>query len=375
MKKIKNMERTLFESEELSRIIKEEIVKTEGTDCDEESREDLDEFIALQDEACDAETDDEDCVNDFEDIEYDDDRLKSILKNNAKVQEKDFEKSLAFLDDMVGLDQVKQKLQRLGRYVQWRDQLEIAGIDTSVFPQPNLTFMFLGSPGTGKTTVAKHMGKILKSLDLILTDEVHEYRREDLIGQNYGSEEQNTREALNKSAGGVFFLDEAYQCFKQSVDKRDPGYHILEIMMQEFENPSRCIIMAGYKEEMTELFKVNQGFRSRIPDENIIEFTEPSEQMLVDVATNAFRKMSLNLTHDADAMLRQHIHGMWQNKDKDFGNARIIRQLAESVVINHANRIMTTTRCDDFTISESDIRQSIVQPQRESPTRTHIGFV
>lgn len=167
MKKIKNMEKTLFESEELSRIIKEEIVKTEGTDCDEESREDLDEFIALQDEACDAETDDEDCVNDFEDIEYDDDRLKSILKNNAKVLEKDFEKSLAFLDDMVGLDQVKQKLQRLGRYV----------------------------------------------------------------------------------------------------------------------------------------------------------------------------------------------------------------QLAESAVINHANCIMTTTRCDDFTISESDIRQSIVQPQRESPTRTHIGFV
>lgn len=378
MKKRKNKEKALLQTEELSGVVKENIAQPKIEDCDEDFREALDEFILLQSEDCESETDDdeeEDYINDFEDLECDEDTRKELLETEAKLQEIDFEKSIAFFDDMVGMSHVKERFQRLGRYALWKKQLEITGIDTSVFPQPNLTFMFLGSPGTGKTTVAKQMGKILKSIGLLEYDSVHEYRREDLVGQNYGAEEQNTKEALNESAGGVFFLDEAYQCFKQSCDKRDPGYHILETLMQHFDKPGRCIIMAGYKEEMMELFKVNPGFRSRIPDENIIEFTGPSEQMLIDVAANAFRKMSLNLAQDADATLRQHIHLMWINKDKDFGNARVIRQLAESAVINHANRIMTTTQCDDFTISKSDIRQSLVMPQTKVPTLPRIGFV
>lgn len=311
----------------------------------------------------DPDEEDSDDDPDEEDSDYDSDE-----------QAWQFEQSLAFLDDMVGMEHVKQKLLRLGRYAQWKKKLEAVGIDTSVYPQPNLTFMFLGAPGTGKTTVAKQMGKVLKSIGLLSDDFVHVFRREDLVGQNYGCEEENTKAALKESRGAVFFLDEAYQCFKQSSDKRDPGYHILETMMQHFDRPGRCIIMAGYTTEMMELFKVNPGFRSRIPDENIIEFTGPSEQMLLDVAAGAFRRMSFEVSHEADAMLRQHIHGMWVSRDKDFGNARVIRQLAESVVINHANRIMTTTMCDDFTISESDMQQSLTQPQQKSPACPRIGF-
>lgn len=338
-------------------------------DDDEEEEEPNDFFEALDDSSKDDEEDDDDEEeeNEARRIEY--------LETEAKLQAKDFEASLAFLDDMVGMEHVKQKMLRLGRYAQWMKKLEIAGIDTSVFPQPNLTFMFLGDPGTGKTTVAMQMGSILKSIGLLTSDQVHEYRREDLVGQNYGCEEQNTKEALNESDGGVFFLDEAYQCFKQSTDKRDPAYHILETMMQHFGKPNRCIIMAGYKSEMMELFKVNPGFRSRIPQDNIIEFSRPSEQMLMDVATNTFRRMSLDVTHDADATLREHIHQIWLNKDKSFGNARVIRQLAESIIINHANRIMTSTDSDCLTISQSDIRQSIVPLQTTTPTLPHIGFV
>lgn len=392
MKKMnEKREDIMLETEEMCGIMEGNTAKKENNDDEDDFLELLDSFINSQRKMADdepdyasEEEDEEDYQNDYgeehdednDDSEsYDDSREKDLLEEEVRQSTKNFEASLAFLDDMVGMEHVKQKLQRLGYYAQWRKKMEIDGIDTSSFPEPNLTFMFLGSPGTGKTTVAMQMGKILQSIGLIAHNSVYEYRREDLVGQNYGAEEQNTREALNKSAGGVFFLDEAYQCFKQGVDKRDPGYHILETMMQDFDKPGRCIIMAGYKEEMIELFKVNPGFRSRIPDENIIEFTGPSEQMLIDVATNTFRKMSLHITADADATLRQHIHEMWVNKDNDFGNARVIRQLAESVVINHANRIMTTTQCDDFTISDSDIRQSMVQPQRKSPTRARIGFV
>lgn len=391
MKKIKNKENTLLQSEGHSGISEENIVKPEMTNCDEEFRKVLEEFIASEynnletiveedsdckddDDGYFEEDDEEDFINDFEDMEYDEERRIELLETESKLQEKDFENSLSFLDDMVGMEHVKQKLLRLGRYAMWKKKLEVVGIDTSIYPEPNLTFMFLGDPGTGKTTVANHMGEILKSMGLLPYNSVHEYRREDLVGQNYGSEEQNTKEALNEAAGGVFFLDEAYQCFKQSTDKKDPGYHILETMMQFFGKTNRCIIMAGYKNEMLELFKVNPGFRSRIPDENIIEFTGPSEQLLNDVANNGFKKMQFSLTPEAQQILQQHIHDMWCNKDKDFGNARVIRQLTEAVVINHANRIMTTAESDDFIINETDIRQSIPQIKK-TPTQPHIGFV
>lgn len=391
MKKIKNKENTLLQSEGHSGISEENIVKPEMTNCDEEFRKVLEEFIASEynnletiveedsdckddDDGYFEEDDEEDFINDFEDMEYDEERRIELLETESKLQEKDFENSLSFLDDMVGMEHVKQQLLRLGRYAMWKKKLEVVGIDTSIYPEPNLTFMFLGDPGTGKTTVANHMGEILKSMGLLPYNSVHEYRREDLVGQNYGSEEQNTKEALNEAAGGVFFLDEAYQCFKQSTDKKDPGYHILETMMQVFGKPNRCIIMAGYKNEMLELFKVNPGFRSRIPDENIIEFTGPSEQLLNDVANNGFKKMQFSLTPEAQQILQQHIHDMWCNKDKDFGNARVIRQLTEAVVINHANRIMTTAESDDFIINETDIRQSIPQIKK-TPTQPHIGFV
>lgn len=97
--------------------------------------------------------------------------------------------------------------------------------------------------------------------------------------------------------------------------------------------------------------------------------------MLIDVAVNAFDKIAFSVEPVANSMLQHYIHDMWLNRDKHFGNARVIRQFAESVIINHANRIMTTTQTDDFTISESDIRNSLSRLQIKSPARSRIGFV
>ncbi|MCQ2074658.1 MAG: AAA family ATPase [Bacteroidaceae bacterium] len=347
MKQFDNKKRTTNRIQ--NRITREDVILTGGSKHDDPLQDTLDALDAYFSE------------------------FKTSTTDNHCSMELNLQESLAFLDDMVGMENVKAKLQRLGRYSLWRNKLEADGIDISIYPQPNLTFMFLGEPGTGKTTVARQMGKILHSIGLLTSDNVQEYRREDLVGQNYGSEENNTQAALESACGGVFFLDEAYQCFRQSSDKRDPGYHILETMMAHFGKPDRCIIMAGYKNEMMELFRVNPGFRSRIPDDNIIEFTGPTEQLLVDVATSAFDRMAFSMTPDASSMLHRHIHNLWINRDKDFGNARVMRLLADSVVINHANRIIMSNQTDDFTIDESDICQSLI-PLPASQPRSRIGF-
>lgn len=303
--------------------------------------------------------------------------LDSFLRDEIEeVSRKTFEESIAFLDEMVGMEAIKEKLLRLGRYVQWKKRMKAGGCDVSHLPVPNLTFMFLGDPGTGKTTLAQQMGEILYSLDLISDNHVYLYRREDLVGQNYGYEEQATKEALEASKNGVFVLDEAYQCFKGATDKRDPAYHILETLMPAFGEPGRCIILAGYKKEMLELMQVNSGFRSRIPEENLFEFAGPSEQTLIEIVERRLEKMEMRLSTKAARMLRDSIHEQFARKDRSFGNARQMRQMTDSMVIAHANRIMTTLPEYDYRIINSADMATCLSAQvlHKPATRSQIGF-
>lgn len=301
-------------------------------------------------------------------------------KEQAEEQEPEakpsFREAIAFMDDMVGMEHIRAKLIRLEQYVRWRQLMVDYGGNTNNYPVPNLTFLFLGAPGTGKTTLATHMGEILYSLHLIQNPNVFVFRRENLVGENYGSEERLTKEALEMSEGGVFFLDEAYQCFKGASDKRDPGYHILETLMAEFDQPGRCIIMAGYRNEMLELMKVNSGFRSRIPQENIIEFSSPGEDMLYDIVRTRLRQMSLRMSPKASQMLKHTIHEQLQHSDHSFGNARQMRQMTDAMVMAHANRVMPDARTwMDFTINSADMSACLTEQKRNlQPTRSPIGF-
>lgn len=289
---------------------------------------------------------------------------------------KSFENAIAFLDDMVGMEEIKEKLLRLGRYVQWKNALASRGNDVSCYPTPNLTFFFMGDPGTGKTTLAGKMGEVLYSLDLIERPQVFFYKREDLVGENYGAEEKHTKEALEQARGGVLVLDEAYQCFKGANDKRDPGYHILETLMAEFDKPGRCIILAGYKKEMLDLMQVNSGFKSRIPKENLFEFSGPSEARLFEIVKRRLNKMEMRMSPKAAQLLRKSIHEQLNHKDQSFGNARQMQQMTDAMVIAHANRIMgMAIRYDNLVINSADMNTCLsAQTQQNQPTRSRIGF-
>lgn len=299
-------------------------------------------------------------------------------ENEDKItfEKKHFEDTIAFLDDMPGMEEIKEKLRRLERYVKWKKSLEDGGIDISHFPTPNLIFIFLGDPGTGKTTLAGKMGDILYSLDLIDRPEVLFYKREDLVGENYGSEEKHTKAALEKSHGGVLVLDEAYQCFKSANDKRDPGYHILETLMAEFDKPGRCIILAGYKQEMLNLMQVNRGFKSRIPTENLFEFNSPNEERLFDIVKQRLDKMQMRMSTTAARMLRESIHEQHSKKNDSFGNARQMRQITDSMIMAHANRIMSHAPTEDnLVINSADMTTCLnEQKLQNEPTRSRIGF-
>lgn len=322
---------------------------------------------------CDSKDDTDEEFEEFlRDVGLDDDDYRGAYVPRRK----SYAEATAFLDEMVGMEHIRAKLDRIQRYVLWRMLMVADGGDKECYPEPNLTFLFLGDPGTGKTTLANHMGEILYSLDLIESPEVFVYRRENLVGENYGSEERATTEALEKSRCGVFFLDEAYQCFKGATDKRDPGYHILETLMAEFDKPGRCIIMAGYRAEMLELMKVNSGFRSRIPQENIIEFACPDEDRLYNLVRMRLKKMKLRMSPKASKMLRDSIHEQLRHPDRSFGNARQMRQLTDALVFAHANRVIGNYYADaQYTITSEDMTACLAEQKRDlQPTRNAIGF-
>lgn len=307
------------------------------------------------------------------------DRLRKLKEDHLSIKEyyeREFRKSIAFLDDMVGMEEIKEKFIRLKHYMDWVMMLEQHGGDISVLPKPNLSFLFLGDPGTGKTTLATNMGDILYTLGLIKEPDVTIVRREDLVGENYGAEELKTKEALAKSRDSVFVLDEAYQCFKGGVDKRDPGYHILETIMAELGQPGRCIILAGYKKEMLEMLNVNSGFSSRIPKENIFEFKGSSEQSLLRVVENRLSEMAMRMSPAAKRMLKESIHEQFQHRDRNFGNARQMRQMTDAMVYAHANRIMSgKSTIERMVISSADMATCLsAQNAGKTITRSRIGF-
>jgi hypothetical protein len=135
------------------------------------------------------------------------------------------------------------------------------GITVKEPPAPHM--VFVGNPGTGKTTIAKMLGKLLYSIGVIETDKVLMVTRADLVGAHIGSTEKLTREKIQEAQGGVFFIDEAYQLYKEDSSK-DFGHEAIEVIMNVLHDNDPVVIFAGYPNEMKKFMNANPGLRRRV---------------------------------------------------------------------------------------------------------------
>ena len=170
------------------------------------------------------------------------------------------------LDELVGLERVKESLRDLAVTIRREQQLAQRNNRT---PKINLShYLFLGNPGTGKTTVARLMGNILYSLGVISSPEVYEVAREDLVGRYIGETAPKTRDAVMKAMGAVLFIDEAYSLSTGGhSDYGSEAITTLVKMMEDYKGKFVCIA-AGYTREMTQFLNMNSGLKSRF-DETI----------------------------------------------------------------------------------------------------------
>lgn len=324
----------------------------------------IDEFIASQKEESDDDKQ-----------EYDNDGERNTDNVKSEEKEDDNLPLLSSLDNLTGLSAVKEKLlvyEHLVRFNKIRTEKNLP-----ISPTP-LHTMFIGSPGTGKTTVAKIIGKMLHRAGILSKGHVVIRERATLIGKYYGSEAEKTIEALQEAKGGILFIDEAYQLY-QPDDPRDPGKFVIETLLTTLADESMrdwMLILAGYPEEMKRMFEMNPGFKSRIPDSNIYVFEDFNESELMEIAENYLSYNNYSLTPEAHTTLKQRLATDYSRKKKNFGNARHVINLIQTEILpTMAVRVTKNNVFDEIALTQIQATDIPIATERKDERRNRVGFV
>ena len=247
------------------------------------------------------------------------------------------EEILAQLDALPGLTRIKKQIRDIAQFAAFeKERMEVLGI-----PGKRLTLhmAFLGNPGTGKTMVARMLGKMFKDLGLLTRGHVVEVDRQKLVGAYMGHTEANLTKYVKRAQGGILFIDEAYALYKKdsAKDFGNTAIHGLVKAMEDHRD-NLVVILAGYKREMQEFFSFNPGFRARVPFH--LQFPDYTRDELLQIADYIAAQDHYQLTPDArDALLRAALR---EKIDDTFGNARTIRNLLEKAKIRHAVHVSAT---------------------------------
>lgn len=262
------------------------------------------------------------------------------------------ERSLAELNEMVGLAELKQQIKT------WANRAKVAKKQADLGMQTeknSLHMAFKGAPGTGKTTVARIVGELLKSNGLLSRGHFKEVSRADLVGTYQGHTAEKSQKLFEEMMGGVLFIDEAYALVQGENDSF--GREAVDILIAEMENRRNdlVVILAGYSNEIDKLFESNPGFTSRVP--NQFFFPDYSATELYELLEIQLTKQGLTLSEVGRNKLVEYIETQHQLLRVD-GNGRWVRNLTEKLKSNQANRLAET---DDFseeslrTITETDV--------------------
>lgn len=249
-----------------------------------------------------------------------------------------FEDLMAHLDRLVGLPEIKHQVRNHAKYIQFLQLRKDLGFEEK--DSINVHSVFIGNPGTGKTTVAGMMGRLYRKMGLLSSGHVHVVDRVDLVGEYIGQTAPKVKEAIERARGGVLFIDEAYALARSSEDSKDFGREVIEILMKEMSDGpgDLAVIVAGYPQEMKKFLASNPGLNSRF--KHHFEFPDYLPQELSQIAAIAAQQMEVKITSEAISRLDEIIVNAYRDRDRSFGNARFIFDLIEKAKVNLGLRVM-----------------------------------
>lgn len=239
------------------------------------------------------------------------------------------------LNELVGLKNVKEKVNDLFAYQKVKKLRKEAGLYTA---NNTMHLAFTGNPGSGKTTVARIVGRIYKQLGLLSKGQFIEVSRTDLIAGYQGQTALKVREVIERAKGGVLFIDEAYSITEN--DQSDSyGRECLTELTKALEDyrDDLVVIVAGYTEPMNNFFSANQGLKSRF--NNFIEFDDYNIQELEEILEMMCRKNNFVIDKVAKEKIRKLLEKNIVDLKDNFSNGRFVRNIYEDLIMNHARRV------------------------------------
>ena len=258
------------------------------------------------------------------------------------------------LDDLIGLGSVKQEVRSLANFVELQKQREAQGLKTA---KVSYHLVFYGSPGTGKTTVARIVGRIYKDLGVLKKGHTVETDRGGLVAKYMGQTALKTDTVIQQALDGVLFIDESYSLVPEGGDGQDYGQEAIATLLKRMEDyrDRLVVIIAGYKDEMQRFIDSNPGLQSRF--NRYIDFPDYSGAELSDIFKMYMKKNQYTLTPDAEAYLKEQFDYAVAHKDRNFGNARFARNVFEKSIQQQANRLegkknLNKTQLTELTVED-----------------------
>ncbi len=257
----------------------------------------------------------------------------------VQVPEHSLEEALDDLNELVGLDTVKAEVSQLTNFIKVQQLRKQEGLAQNKL---SLHMVFGGNPGTGKTTVARILGRIYGAMGVLATGHLVETDRSGLVAEYSGQTGPKTNKVIDSALDGVLFIDEAYSLVADSGD--DPfGHEAVQTLLKRMEDDRNrlIVILAGYPAEMTTLLESNPGLSSRFAHR--VDFDDYTPNELARIWLLIAKKNEYSMNAKATAKLLLGLQHLFDRKDKHFGNGRLVRNTFEKTIRYLADRIVNVT--------------------------------
>ncbi len=259
------------------------------------------------------------------------------------------------LDSLIGLSEIKNEIRTLINFLQIQKKRQEQGL-----PHTSVGYhsVFTGNPGTGKTTIARILGRAFRAMGLLTGGQLVETDRMGLVGQYIGHTAIKTDAAIQNALDGVLFIDEAYALNRESDHGSDFGKEAIDTLLKRMEDyrDRLVVIVAGYIDEMKEFVHSNPGLESRF--NNFFTFPDYTPDELKKIFLLFCQKEHYQMTTEANEKFTNLINVIYQARDNNFGNGRTMRNVFQKIIREQANRLSgqkTITKNDLLTLVPQDI--------------------
>jgi len=277
--------------------------------------------------------------------------VQEFRNKNVFASADSLKEHMDYLMSLTGLGSVKDEIVSMINLVRIRELRKERGLP--IIPM-SLHLVFTGSPGTGKTTVARLLAQIYKEIGVLERGHLIETDRSGLVSRYIGGTAQKVRHVVDQALGGILFIDEAY-ALCDGQDSNDFGREAIATLLKLMEDnrDNLIVIVAGYPEKMEKFLSSNPGFMSRF--NKFIKFEDYTADELSEIFSGMCAEYGYVIHNDAKDAVKKHYKDRLNTSDPMFGNGRDVRNLFERGVANQANRLVNKRE-----ISDDDLRELII---------------